>query len=135
MSRRTYLIRWRADRSEAAAPVPQDDGEVEAVHGAVAVDVGLGSTFAIGIPDGGPGLPFLNWSMTGGDLRIGHALGLHGLQVMPTLGYLITKRRNSENGSLVPVWALKTFGVLYGTMFLITLLQALQGRTITSLWG
>ena len=89
----------------------------------------------VGSEDGGPGLPFLNWSMTGGDLRIGHALGLHGLQVMPILGYLITKRRNSENGSLVPVWALKTFGGLYGTMFLITLLQALQGRTITSLWG
>jgi hypothetical protein len=89
----------------------------------------------VGSQDGGPGLPFLNWSMTGGDLRIGHALGLHGLQVMPILGYLITKRRNSEKWSLVPVWALKTFGALYGTMFLITLLQASQGRAITSLWG
>lgn len=87
----------------------------------------------IGSEDGGPGLPFLNWSMTGGDLRIGHALGLHGLQVMPILGCLITKRRNSENISLFAVWALKTFGVLYGTMFLITLLQASQGRAITSL--
>ena len=89
----------------------------------------------VGSEDGGPGLPFLNWSMTGGDLRIAHALGLHGLQVMPILGWMISRSGDSENGRLVPAWALKTFGVLYGVMFLFTLLQASQGRTITSLWG
>lgn len=89
----------------------------------------------VGSEDGGPGLPFLNWSMTGGDLRIAHALGLHGLQVMPILGWMICRSGHSENGRLVPAWTLKTFGVLYGVMFLFTLLQASQGRTITSLWG
>ena len=73
--------------------------------------------------------------MTGGDLRIAHALGLHGLQVMPILGWMICRSGHSKNGRLVPAWTLKTFGVLYGVMFLFTLLQASQGRTITSLWG
>ena len=89
----------------------------------------------IGSEDGGPGLPFLNWSMTSGDLRIAHALGLHGLQIMPILGWMISRSRNSENGWLVPTWALKAFGVMYGVMFLLTLLQASQGRAINSLWG
>ena len=55
----------------------------------------------VGAPDGGPGLPFLDWSTVAGDLRIAHALGLHGLQLLPVLGFAIGR---SPGRSAQVVW-------------------------------
>ena len=88
----------------------------------------------VGAADGGPGLPFVNWSVNAGDLRIAHALGLHGLQVMPILGYLLSRRWNSKTRSAAPVRILATFGFLYGTVMIGLFLQAMAGVPITSLW-
>jgi hypothetical protein len=45
----------------------------------------------VGTADGGPGLPFVNWSVIAGDLRIAHFIAIHAIQIVPLFAYILSQ--------------------------------------------
>lgn len=86
---------------------------------------------SVGVADGGPGLPLLNWSTRGGDLRVAHFVGLHALQVLPVVGYLFSSRRAAALLKNPSRWVWAT-AALYGGLSLLLFLQALSGSPLIS---
>jgi hypothetical protein len=81
-------------------------------------------------PDGGPGLPFVNWSTTGGDLRIAHFIGLHSLQVLPILGWALDRGRAGAPNARRRTIAVA--GVLWLALMVAALWLALTSRPLLS---
>jgi hypothetical protein len=81
-------------------------------------------------PDGGPGLPFVNWSTRVGDLRVAHFLGLHALQALPLVGYLLDRgwaARPARRRHAVLAAAVVWLGA-----WSVTLILALAGRPLVA---
>jgi hypothetical protein len=78
----------------------------------------------VGGPDGGPGVIGTGWSTEHGDLRIAHWIGLHALQALLIVAFLLgrTRLRGNARERLVLVAATS-----YAGIFGILLTQALRG--------
>jgi len=114
----------------------------------LSVGIGLIATFLLGGGFGGylggagahwvggeatdaGGLPLVNWSRTGGDLRVAHFFGIHAMQIIPLMGAAtvglqrITKLRDSQ-GRLLLVCA----SIVYAAFCTGTFVQALNSSPL-----
>jgi hypothetical protein len=85
---------------------------------------------SVGVHDGSPGLPLVNWSTGGGDLRVAHFVGMHALQALPLLGWFLDRRRMRAARSWVQGSAL-----LFAAATTLLVVQALAGTPVWSLGG
>jgi hypothetical protein len=78
---------------------------------------------AVGVPDGGPGLPIARWSTVGGDLRAPHFFGLHALQILPLVALLLERRRRGAR-------TIVALGVGWIGLVVVTFIQAVRGQPL-----
>ena len=112
-----FLMTWGTDEQRANRPMK------------------IIGSHSVGVPDGGPGMAVTGWSTTGGDLRVPHFIGIHGLQLMPlfvvALGFLAAgvPRLRDELVRIRLVW---TFGGFCTGLLVLTAWQALRRQPLTS---
>jgi hypothetical protein len=83
----------------------------------------------VGVADGGPGLPFVNWSVIGGDLRIAHFIAIHAIQIVPLFAYIL-----SQMAPILPVkhrrMAVGALAIVVSVTVGATFVQAALGRPL-----
>jgi hypothetical protein len=108
------------------SPTPEQRAAARAGQG-----MPISGAHSVGVPDGGPGLPVVGWSTTGGDLRVGHFVGIHGLQVLPVVGWLLSRppatSRLRRGQRLLLVWLA---GLGYFGLMALVVWQALRGQPL-----
>jgi hypothetical protein len=117
----------------AVAFVLAGAGHETVVSDAYGRTVVLGSSHTIGAAPGGPGLPLVGWSTTGGDLRVPHFFGMHAIHLLLGLVVLLTALRRrvawlrSERvrGRLLTIAGLGCSGLL-----VLLTVQAVRGESV-----
>lgn len=88
---------------------------------------------SIGVVDGGPSMPITGWNLVGGDLRVGHFIGIHALQVLPLVALALAALATryailaQEEVRTRLVWTAS--GVYIGLFALVTW-QAFRGQAL-----
>lgn len=108
-----------------------------------ALDGGTLGSHTIGAADGGAYMAITGWSTEHGDLRVGHFVGMHALQVLPVLIALLGNRANTKlawvlSGSFLGIFLLVTWQALRGQPLLQpdgTTLLALAGIVVATALG
>jgi hypothetical protein len=70
-----------------------------------------------------------DWSTTGGDLRIGHFVGLHGLQALPILAFLLIRYATMLDDR-TKVRLLRVAALGYALLTATLTWQALRGQPL-----
>lgn len=89
---------------------------------------GIAGSHAVGVADGGPGLPLLGWSTVAGDYRVAHFLGLHGLQALLIASAVVT-RLPLRRHAAIQVWIL---GLGYLAATLLAAVQAMRAESVVN---
>lgn len=84
----------------------------------------------VGAPDGGAGLPFVNWSTAHGDLRVAHFFALHALQLLWLTGFLLARTPLRPRLATGLLWV---FAVLYGSGVWVLFVRAMAGSSVMAL--
>jgi hypothetical protein len=86
----------------------------------------------VGAPDGGAGLPFVNWSTIAGDLRIAHFIAIHAIQIVPLFAYVLSQ--------MAPIptvkqrkFAVAALAIAVALAVSATFIQAAMGRPLLAL--
>ncbi|MQM27371.1 hypothetical protein GFD30_17595 [Glycomyces sp. NEAU-7082] len=94
-------------------------------------EVPLSGGHGVGDPDGS-GMFLTGWSTTGGDLRVSHFIGLHGIQVLIGVAMLLSllaARRAWLGDDRVRGAVVRWFAVGYLGVFATTVWQAVRGQS------
>lgn len=90
----------------------------------------ISGAHSVGVSDGGPALPVVGWSTTGGDLRISHFIGMHALQAIPLLAVGLAMFASGRLTERTRLQIVLLGSLAYAGMFLLTLWQAQRGQPL-----
>jgi hypothetical protein len=87
---------------------------------------------AVGVPDGGPGLFLVGWSTTGGDLRIGHFVGMHALQLLPLVAAGLAALGHDRLDEAIGLRIVRIAAAGYAGLVVLVTWQAMRGQPLLS---